>query len=76
MFQIEWDRTMDMVLGCVCLILSLLATLGNLASLIYVKINWNVGNKVHDVWSSVTWSRGPGSRVSFHDAVLYRCIIQ
>ncbi|XP_063677953.1 cysteinyl leukotriene receptor 2-like isoform X2 [Bolinopsis microptera] len=42
---IKWDRTLSIVLGCVCLLLSLLASVGNLASLVYVKLNWNVGPK-------------------------------
>ena len=45
-FQIKWDRTLSIVLGCICLLLSLLASAGNLASLVYVKLNWNVGPKV------------------------------
>ncbi|KAL5252270.1 hypothetical protein ACHWQZ_G015145 [Mnemiopsis leidyi] len=42
---IKWDRTLSIVMGCICLLLSILASAGNLASLVYVKLNWNVGPK-------------------------------
>ena len=45
-FQVEYDRPLQMVFGIACLLLSFLASIGNLASLIYVKLNWNVNNKV------------------------------